>query len=132
MINNYYKFLLGALLAINLNTKAQTRDCSELFFSEIVYAQDSVAPSGNSSLIHSYAVEIYNPKDFDVDLTNYYLKLVIDSVTEIDINLSGTLLSKGTFTITYGGSDSTVQQLADLISPSLDFTEKQRDRKSVV
>jgi hypothetical protein len=126
MKKNYFKFLLGIALAINLNVEAQTNDCNELFISEIVYAKDSIAVSGNSSIINSYAIELFNPRGTDIDLTGYYIKLVRSNNSGVDINLLGNVSAKGTFTIGFSGADSSLQQVADYITSSLDFNEKLR------
>jgi len=126
MIKNYFKFIFGALLAINLNIHAQTSECNELFISEIVYAKDSIAVSGNSSIINSNAVELFNPRGTDIDLTGYYIKMAMSNSSGVNINLSGNISAKGTFTIAFNGADSSLQQAADYITSSLDFSEKLR------
>lgn len=126
MRKNYFKFLLGSALALSLNTKAQTNACNELFISEIVYAKDQIAVSGNSPIDKSYALELFNPKGTDVDLTGYFIKLAVSAGADINIPLSGNITSKGTFVVGFSGSDIPVAQLSEMLSASLNFEEKTR------
>jgi len=124
----YSRFILGIalLLALSLHTQAQTNACNELFISEIVYAKDQIAVSGNSTIDKSYALELFNPKGTNVDLTGYFIKLAVSAGADINIPLSGNITSKGTFVVGFAGSDIPVTQLSEMLSASLNFEEKTR------
>jgi hypothetical protein len=126
MRKNYFKLLIGSVLALSLNTQAQTNACNELFISEIVYAKDQIAISGNSVIDKSYAVELFNPKDTILDLTGYSIKLAKSNGADLSVNLTGTVTPKGKFTIAFSGSDAPLTAIADLLKSDLDFEEKTR------
>ncbi len=72
----------------------QAQDCSELFFSEYVEGK-----------LHNKALEIYNPTDAAVDLSNYSIKRYSNGSTDNngrELILSGSIASKDVIVVTHG------------------------------
>ena len=88
--------LIIASFAINLN--AQIVDCTDLFFSEYV--------EGSSQ---NKALEVYNPTDASIDLSNYTIERYSNGATNSSAggatNLTGMLASGDAFVITHGETD---------------------------
>lgn len=125
MIRNY-KTIIGALALTIASATATFAQCNERFISEIVFAKNNVSISGNSPIANSYALELFNPRDIAQNLAGYYIKLVKSDNTSVDINLSGSVNAKGRFTVGFAGSDVTLQQITDFLTPQLDLVEKTR------
>ncbi len=72
---------------------------------------------------NNQALELYNPTDKSVDLSNYQVFIYTDGALEpsIKIQLEGSLNSKETYMITHGFSDSSLKDKADLITDDLVF-----------
>ena len=93
------KSILSFILTLfSLSLIAQ--DCSELFFSEYV--------EGSSN---NKAVEIYNPTNAPIDLSNYSIERYSngnDAISD-EMNLSGTIDAGGTWIVTNSDTNSTNQ-----------------------
>ncbi|MDO9629657.1 MAG: thermonuclease family protein [Acholeplasmataceae bacterium] len=61
------------------------------------------------------AIEIYNPTDATIDLSNYHIALFMDGSYEVThrIQLSGMLESKGTHVLVYRGSSQSLRDKAN-------------------
>jgi hypothetical protein len=119
-----YQFIFIAVNSLAVNTFAQTNACNELFISEIVYAKDNLSITGNSPLANSYAIELFNPKGTEVNLSDYSIKMYSTGGNETIIPLSGNITSKGTFVLGFTLSDEAIIQIAEMLSTSLDFTRQ--------
>ena len=119
-----YQFIFIAVNTLAVNTFAQTNACNELFISEIVYAKDNLSITGNSPLANSYAIELFNPKGTEVNLSDYSIKMYSTGGNETIIPLSGNITSKGTFVLGFTLSDEAIIQIAEMLSTSLDFTRQ--------
>ncbi len=98
------KTLLAASLAVALAPAAQ----AEIFISEYVEG------SGNNK-----ALELYNPGEQAVDLSNYRVRVFYNgSTSSTNINLSGSLAAKQTFVIVNGQAVVGLRDLANLITGS--------------
>jgi hypothetical protein len=92
--------LMSVFFAINLN--AQILDCTDLFFSEYV--------EGSSQ---NKAIEVYNPTDATIDLSNYKIERYSNGATNSSAGgvttLTGMLASGDAFVLTNGETDITAQ-----------------------
>ncbi len=99
------------LLTILNNETLDTNSCGDLFLSEYVEG------SGNDC-----ALEIYNPTTDSIDLSNYYIFKSMDGgVTTGFFRLSGTIRSGDVFVVVGALSSAPLLQLADTVTPFLDF-----------
>jgi len=103
---------LVALVTLSLTfSSVFGQNCSELFFSEYI--------EGGSN---NKAVEVYNPTNASVDLSNYTLKVVINGGTSTNnISLSGMLAPNDVFLITNINAVPALKDSADLFTGSLSF-----------
>ena len=90
--------LIIAFFAINLN--AQIVECADLFFSEYV--------EGSSQ---NKALEVYNPTNATIDLSNYTIERYSNGTTNSSLggvtNLTGMVASGDAFVLTNGETDMT-------------------------
>ncbi len=119
-----YQFIFIAVNSLAINTFAQTNACNELFIAEIIYAKDNLSITGNSPLANSYAIELFNPKGTEVNLSDYSIKMYSTEGNETIIPLTGNITSKGTFVLGFTLSDEAIIQIAEMLSTSLDFTRQ--------
>ena len=100
--------LMTVLFAMSIN--AQITDCSDLFFSEYV--------EGSSQ---NKAIEVYNPTDAPIDLSNYTIERYSNGATNNSgggvTNLTGMLASGDAFVLTNGDTD--ISSLFGYIDPVL-------------
>ena len=90
---------------------AQIPDCSELFFSEYLEG------TGKNRVL-----EIYNPSNNDVDLSEYSVKVFASGPNNPNVMpLSGTIPPKGVLVCGHDQADSGILLLCDLTSPELKF-----------
>ena len=89
---------MTVLFAMSVN--AQITDCSDLFFSEYV--------EGSSQ---NKAIEVYNPTDAPIDLSNYTIERYSNGATNNSgggvTNLTGMVASGDAFVLTNGETDMT-------------------------
>ena len=89
--------LLSVLFTISLN--AQITDCTELFFSEYVEGWSQ-----------NKAIEVYNPTNTTVDLSNYKIERYSNGATNSSAGgittLTGMLASGDAFVLTNGETDT--------------------------
>lgn len=85
------------------------------------YHHNHVVKDGE--MIQNRALEIYNPTNKEVNLTDFSIVLFYDGSSRIGnrIKLEGKLGSKETFTIVNPLSQESLLEVADLISEKLDF-----------
>lgn len=93
-------------------------ECSELFISELYFDKDSISPS---QIEINYAVEIFNPTGNAINLSNYSLNLTNSSNQTVNIPLSGTIAAKDVYLVCNANGDLPLTQLADALTPLLDF-----------
>lgn len=110
------------MIASSFLSKAQTiidpaEDCSNLFFSELTFGKN---PNGNLFDLN-YAVEIFNPTQSNINLSNYSLELSngFNSLTIIPLN--GTIAAGDVYVICNSNADLNLQSLSDQLVSSLDF-----------
>ena len=87
------KRLLFSAAVIAVST-LQAQDCSELFFSEYVEGK-----------LHNKALEIYNPTNAAIDLSDYVIKRYSNGSTDNngrELILSGSIASKDVVVVTHG------------------------------
>lgn len=72
---------------------------------------------------NNMAIELYNPTDKTVDLSNYRVAIYFDGSNRAGktIRLTGTLTSQSTYTIVNPESDNSLEETADLITNDLQF-----------
>ena len=115
-IMKYLFTLLFAILFVAQQMNGQNqRKCAELMISEIVY-------SGDSS--QNFAVEIFNPTDFSIDLSNYKIELLPEQGGGTSIPLSGSILSHDVVVITTRTAITEIDTIADIKDNSLIFDDK--------
>lgn len=119
-----YQFVFIVVNSLAINTFAQTNACNELFIAEIIYSKDNLSITGNSPLANSYAIELFNPKGTEVNLSDYSIKMYSTEGNETIIPLIGNITSKGTFVLGFTLSDEAIIQIAEMLSTSLDFTRQ--------
>lgn len=99
------------LLTILNNDQLPTGNCSNLFFSEYI--------EGSAS---NKALEIFNPTNNIVDLSNYRLfKSMNGGSSSAVMDLSGNIAAKGTYVLVFNQADSLLKLIADTITPFLNF-----------
>jgi len=102
--------------------------CSDLFISELVFGPTVVPldqPSDSNSersLSINHAIEIYNPTDDTIDLSNYKIQLVTEDTLITEVDLSGDIFPYKTFVVTNTLSDSLIQDKADLFDQDFNLT----------
>lgn len=100
------------LLFATLTFFAQN-ECKELFITEIVFGQDG-----------SYSIEVFNPSDQPIDLSNYKLQLLGDGADDVNIVFSGIVDVFSTYVITKIGSSAPIETVSDVLTLLLDFEGK--------
>ena len=100
--------ILGSLC----NLKAQQLPCTELFISEFL----------EGDLLNK-AVEVYNPKEENVDLSGYTLSVYANGSTEATFTheMSGTLSAYDTYVVCNAGSLQPVLDIANATSDVCSF-----------
>lgn len=98
-------------LTIRDNDPLSFADCSDLFFSEYV--------EGTSN---NKAIEIYNPTNLAVSLSDYRLFLSVNGGSSSGtFPLSGTLVAGEVYVVAFDQSDSLLKLKADTLTPFLNF-----------
>jgi len=92
------------LLFTTLTFFAQN-ECKELFITEIVFGQDG-----------SYSIEVFNPSDQPIDLSNYKLQLLGDGADDVNIVFSGIVDVFSTYVITKIGSSAPIETVSDVLT----------------
>jgi len=68
--------LFTLMLTLNFGTNyAISQDCSDLFITEIVFSKQGSNLSGGS-IFYNHSVEVFNPTNTAVDLSDYQIALV--------------------------------------------------------
>lgn len=109
--------MLAVLITALANAQG-TKDCSQLFITEII-ANPTVTPSGFKN---NYAVEIFNPTTASISLSGYSFKLTKASGAFITMPLYGTITAGGTWVMCHSNADTTIKGMSACNSPSLDFS----------
>lgn len=96
------------------DSTTSTNPCTDLFISEYIHSLSN----------GSRVIEIFNPTNLPVNLSNYSLKLYYNgsSTAGTTIILSGTLLPDNAFVLCNSGADPDILALADMTSLVLNFT----------
>lgn len=96
----------------NVNTQTQKPVDTQLFISKYV-------DGGNFNL----AIELYNPTSSTIDLSQYYLAILINGayVPTHQINFTGVLEPQQTFLIVHSSADEALRLKADLLTENLLF-----------
>ena len=106
-------FLTDTFLLVILNNDTQpSGNCSDLFFSEYVHG------SSNNK-----AIEIFNPTNNAIDLTNYKIFKSTNGGTSTSVfGLSGMLASKAVYVAANNSADTLIKLQADTLSGFFNFT----------
>lgn len=117
-----------SFLAVIMGANAQTEleDCSDLFISEIVF-DNPIANAKLSSVQevdYKNVIELYNPTQDNIDLSDYSLVLTPDNGSPIIQYLYGTINAEETALISNFNSNSDITSVAQVVSSLLDFNGK--------
>lgn len=123
------KALLSTLFAtaITMSAVSQTSDCSDLFITEVVFENplSALPAQGSQSTVdHKNVIELFNPTEIDINLSNYSLVLTPENGSPIVQNLYGTIESKKTGLISNFNSNSDITSVAKVVSTLMDFSGK--------
>lgn len=90
----------------DVNVSTQIKVEKQLMFSKYIDAK------GNNK-----GVELYNPTDSDINLADYYIAILPNGalVSEVNIDLTGTLKSKETYVVMNKGASDALKAKADLL-----------------
>jgi hypothetical protein len=89
-------------------------DCNELFISEITFNKQLIA---TNNLQLNYAVEIYNPTNSNIDLSQY--KVIVEQKNGVNINIplnTYNINPYSTFIVSNTNSDVQLSSIADILS----------------
>ena len=133
------------IIKVNVKPKSKTESIEEVFPREYCIRLKEKAEDGkaNKKLINLLAkelkvsfkaikiknlksknkvVEIFNPSDVTLNLAGFFIKIFPNgNPVPIDIALSGTIPSKGTFVVTHPQADKPVRDKADMASGKMNF-----------
>jgi len=108
------KNLLLKTLLLTASTIFAQNQCRELFITEIVFGENG-----------SYSVEVFNPSELTIQLSDYKIQLLGYDVDTVDITLSGSVNAHSNAVISKVNSSSgTISNVSDIFSLLLDFQEK--------
>ncbi len=113
--------LLALFFSFNFNTFGQNNGpdgCNELFISELTFGK---VPNQSLSYDLNYAIEIFNPTNASINLSNYTLDLISSSNVITTLNLNGTLNSHDVVVLCNNNADLNLQGLADYVFAGLNF-----------
>jgi hypothetical protein len=107
----------------SFNVVAQTNstvNCQELFFSELQLVKVGTPPYS----LEDYAIEIFNPTASTVSLSNYscILRNTTGGSITFAMPVGAYINSNDVYVITSSTSTLPLQQLADFVSPALNFS----------
>lgn len=99
-------------------TSLHSQSCSNLFISEVVFWKD-IADSGPGNINH--AVEVYNPTNGIIDLSEYGIRLTTSSDSSIIISLIGYINPESTYVLSNDEAMEQILLVADQSSPYFKF-----------
>ena len=129
-INKMKKITLSLIIILfAFSSKAQTKvspvmGCSDLYFSELTFGQSTI---GNITDLN-YAVELFNPTQRKIGLSNYTLALTSTggSVSNITFNSTDSIAAGDVFVVCNSNANLGLQALADHLSSNLDYANNVR------
>lgn len=105
---------------------AYGQPCSDLLISEIIFGKQGSSLNGGSTELtfDNYSVELFNPTDASIDLSDYKVELIsLDSV-KTEFSLHGTIGGKETFVLSNPNASFGVTDVTDTLTSFLDFEGK--------
>lgn len=125
------KKILFLIVLVIQSFLLSAQDCSDLIISEVVFGIDTTEPAllidgslGSRSIVKNYSVELFNPTDLDIDLSNYSIKLTPQSGSIVYLYLSGTIVSKQTYVISNSDASASILALSNVSTVLLDYDNK--------
>lgn len=114
---------IGLCVTACLSPKIYSQPCSDLFISEVLFGMNITNEPIIESTTVNHAIEIYNPTNGDINLSNYKIELTTIDNLVVSIDLEGTLNSKKTFVVSNAQSTIPILSVSDLVSLDLDFND---------
>jgi hypothetical protein len=111
------------MLAATIIAKAQAGNpevltsCTDLFFSELTFGKTAT----QNIWYLNYGVEIFNPTQSTVDLSDYSLVLTNSVGVTTTINLGDSIVAGGVYVVVNTNAGATLGQMADDLVSGLDF-----------
>lgn len=115
--------IIWSLLLVGI---AYGQPCSDLLISEIIFGKQgsSLNGGGTELAFNNYSVELFNPTDAPVDLSDYKVELIsLDSV-KTEFSLHGTIGGKETYVLSNPNASFGVTNVTDTLTSFLDFEDK--------
>jgi hypothetical protein len=113
---------LFALISIHTLSFAQSvvsnNNCNELYLTEITIGK---APNTNNNFDLNYAIEIFNPTNGSINLSNYSIELSYAIGTVSNFPLNGTLASHDIYILGSSLADLNLQGLCDQLNINFDL-----------
>jgi len=100
---------------------SNSQNCSDLIVTEIVFGQNLFS---SESTQFNHSVEVFNPTDLPINLSNYKIELLPETGEKTIIELEGIVPSEGTFVISNLTANAGISTVSDALDLLLSFEGK--------